>query len=125
MPIPDWVRQLFASIDAKDADTFSAFLAEDVQFRYGSQAVVPGRETVRGYVADFFSGLGGLSHELLGFWWGVPDRTCFVQGQVTYTLANDRRVTVPFLNLFHMSDAGIAEYRIYTDPTPLFMPVAV
>lgn len=122
MHIPDWVRQLFATIDAKDADAFAAFLAGDVQFRYGSQAVVPGREAVRGYVADFFAGLGGLSHELLGFWWGEANRVCFVQGQVTYTLANQRRVTVPFLNLFHMNGAEIAEYRIYTDPTPLFMP---
>ncbi len=122
MPIPDWVRQLFASIDAQDADAFAGFLAEDARFRYGSQPVVAGREAVRGYVADFFAGLGGLSHELLGFWRGEPEQVCFVQGEVTYILAGNRRVTVPFLNLLRTTDAGIADYRVYTDPTPLFLP---
>ena len=122
MRIPDWVHRLFASIDAKDADAFAGFLAEDARFRYGSQPVVVGREAVNCYVSDFFAGMGGLSHELLGFWWGMPEQVCFVQGEVTYTLAGNRRVTVPFLNLLRTTEAGIADYRVYTDPTPLFLP---
>lgn len=119
MEIPSWVRQLFQSIDGKDADAFAAYLSDRAEFRYGSQPSVSGRGAVRDHVAGFFAGMAGLEHELLGFWWGVPDRLCFVQGEVTYTLADGRRLIMPFLNQFRMSDAGIERYLIYADPSPL------
>jgi ketosteroid isomerase-like protein len=122
MDSPLWVRNLFQSIDQRDAHTFSEFLAEDGVFRYGSQPAVAGREAVRDYVAGFFSGLSGVRHELTGFWWGQENKVCFVQGNVIYHLANDAQVTVPFLNLLRMRDAAIVEYLVYTDPTPLSQP---
>ena len=122
MDIPAWVRQLFHSIDARDASAFAAYLAEDGTFRYGSQPAVVGNAAVREHVAAFFSGLNGLSHELTGFWWGAARDTCFVQGEVTYHLPNATQVTLPFLNLFHMRDMAIVDYLVYTDPTPLFQP---
>ena len=124
MDMPEWIHRLFAGIDARDADAFASFLAEPVAFRYGSQPAVVGRAAVRLYVADFFAGLDGLSHELLGFWWGEPERVCFVRGDVTYRLADGRRVTLPFLNQIELSGAGITDYRVYADPTPLFVPAA-
>ncbi|MDP2832196.1 MAG: nuclear transport factor 2 family protein [Pseudomonadota bacterium] len=120
MEIPAWVRQLFQTIDARDAAAFAAYLAEDGTFRYGSQPVVAGREAVREYVAAFFAGMNGISHELTGFWWREAGEVCFVQGEVTYHLPNAAVVTLPFLNLFRMRDTAIVEYLIYTDPTPLF-----
>ena len=123
MGLPVWIHPLFASIDARDATAFAAFLAEDGTFRYGSQPAVAGRAAVREYVTGFFAGLEGLSHELLGFWWGVPGELCFVQGEVTYRLADGRRRTLPFFNLFRLRGAEIAEYLVYTDPTPMFQAV--
>ncbi|PIX96828.1 MAG: hypothetical protein COZ24_08640 [Hydrogenophilales bacterium CG_4_10_14_3_um_filter_63_21] len=120
MEIPAWVRQLFLTIDARDATAFAAYLAEDGTFRYGSQPVVAGREAVREHVAGFFTGMSSLSHDLTGFWWGQTRDTCFVQGEVTYHLPNAAVVTLPFLNLFRMRDTAIVDYLIYTDPTPLF-----
>lgn len=123
MEIPAWVRQLFHSIDARDAAAFADYLTEDGSFRYGSQPVVAGRDAVREHVAGFFAGLSGLSHELTGFWWGPARDTCFVQGEVTYHLPNAAVVTLPFLNLFHMRGTAIVDYLVYTDPTPLSQPV--
>lgn len=123
MEIPDWVSRLFQTIDARDAAAFVSFLSEDGIFRYGSQPAVAGRAAVREYVAAFFAGMNGLSHELTGFWWGQTGNACFVQGEVTYHLLNAARVTVPFLNLLRMRDAAIVEYLVYTDPTPLSQPV--
>lgn len=122
MDIPAWVRQLFQSIDARDATAFAAYLAEDGAFRYGSQQAVIGRAAVREHVAGFFSGVSGLSHDLAGFWWGGTGEICFVQGEVTYHLPNATRVTLPFLNLFRMRDSAIVDYLVYTDPTPLLQP---
>lgn len=120
MDIPDWVQELFQTIDARDAEAFAAYLTETGCFRYGSQAPVVGRRAVAEHVAGFFFGLSGLRHELKGFWWGEADALCFVQGEVTYFLADGREVTLPFLNLFRMAGERIDDYRIYADPSPLF-----
>lgn len=120
MDIPAWIRNLFAAIDARDAEAFAGFLTEQGLFRYGSQPPVAGRDAVRAHVAAFFAGLAGLRHEVQGFWWGEPGRTCFVQGQVNYTLPGGGQVSLPFLNLFHMQGERVAEYLVYADPTPMF-----
>lgn len=119
MTIPPWVQQVFRSIDARDATAFAAFLAEDAVFRYGSQPAVTGRAAVCDHVAGFFAGLEGLSHELLGFWWGEPDALCFIRGEVTYRLPGGVSATLPFLNQLQLRDGLATRYLIYTDPTPL------
>lgn len=120
MEIPAWIRDLFAAIDARDAEAFAGFLCGDAVFRYGSQPPVPGQDAVRVHVAAFFAGLAGLRHEVQGFWWGEPGRVCFVQGQVAYTLPGGGQVSLPFLNLFRMRDGKVAEYLVYADPTPMY-----
>ena len=49
-----WAR-LFAAIDARDADAFAAFLAEDGEFRFGNAPAVRGRAAIRAAVAGFFA----------------------------------------------------------------------
>jgi ketosteroid isomerase-like protein len=122
MEIPDWVRDLFRSIDRRDAAGFAAFLTEDATFRYASQPPVSGREAVQAYVAEFFVGLADVRHELLGYWWDEASRTCFVQGDVAYGLRDGREVTLPFINLLQLGDERIRRYLIYADPTPMLPP---
>lgn len=119
MKIPGWIRELFLSIDRKDAAEFASFLSESARFRYGSQAVVEGKEAIRKYVAGFFLGLAALEHHVHSYWDIEGGKYCFVGGDVTYTLKDGRRVTLPFLNLFQMSGPQIQEYLVYTDPTPM------
>ena len=122
----DWINNLFAAIDGKDAAAFAAFLAEDVHFRYGSQEPVLGKAAVRAAAEGIFEMFAALSHEIAEAW--IADAAVFCEGQVTYTLPDGRTVTLPFLNVFRMTGAGgpapdekplIADYRIYIDPTPL------
>ncbi len=122
MDIPAWVHALFRSIDARDADAFASYLTPEARFRYGSQPAVDGQSAIRAHVAGFFAGLEGLRHELAGFWWGEQGRTCFVQGEVTYTLPGGACVSLPFANLLHMQGDKVGEYLIYADPSPLFAP---
>jgi ketosteroid isomerase-like protein len=114
-----WVQELFRAIDSRDAAGFAAFLTEDVLFRYGSQAPMSGRDRVQAHVADFFSSLVGLRHEVLGTWWDEPSHTCVVQGEVAYSLKDGRRVNLPFVNLMELREERIQRYLIYADPTPL------
>ena len=114
---PSWIGDLLASIDGMDADKFVSFVADDAEFRYGSNPPVAGRAAIRDYVAQFFAMFKGLRHRLLESW-SYPDAV-FVQGEVTYSKHDGSELTLPFLNCFKMRSGKVQEYLIYIDPTPL------
>ena len=112
------LRELFASIDAQDADRFVEFLTPDGSFRFGSAPAVEGREAVREAVAGFFESIRGLSHAL--------DRvvsegdTLVTEGAVTYTRHDGSTITLPFVDVFEYEGELISEYKIYMDIAPLY-----
>ncbi len=113
----EWYEGLFKTIDDMDVDAFATYFTEEGSFTFGSQPTVEGIEGVKAAVAGFFGTINGISHILLGTW--VVGDTRFCQGEVTYTMPDDRAVTLPFLNMFRMEGEMILEYRVYVDPTPL------
>ncbi len=119
MKLPVWITPLFMNIDRQDARSFATFLAPDVTFRWGSRNPVTGRDAVEAHVAGLFSLFKGLEHKLIETWFDERTQTVFVQGEVTYRLADERTITLPFLNLLRLQDGLIAEYLIYADPSPL------
>ena len=120
--IPAWVRELFLSIDRRDATAFAGFVAPQGQFRYGSNPAVQGRENVEKFVAGFFASMNGLSHTLENVW--EQPGVVFIEGRVRYHLLDDRHVEVPFCNLFRMEGHLVKDYLVFTDPTPLLPPRA-
>jgi ketosteroid isomerase-like protein len=117
MDQPAWVEQLFASIDAMDADAFVSLVTDEATFRYGSDPASEGKRAIREAVASFFSMFKELGHTLEGTW--VHSDTVFVKGQVHYTRHDGSTISLPFLNCFKMRGDKIQEYSIYIDPTPL------
>lgn len=117
MTQPDWIAQLFASIDAMDPDVFVSFVTDDAVFRYGSNPPTEGKRAIREAVAGFFSMFRQLGHTLEGTW--VHPEVVFVQGQVHYTRHDGSTITLPFLNCLKMRGEKVREYLIYVDPTPL------
>lgn len=111
------LSKLFESIDAKDTNTFVSFLTEDAVFRYGSQPPVQGKAMVGEAVSAFFGSIKALSHKLNETWEGNGSLVC--RGEVTYTLPDDRQLTVPFVNVFGFDGELIRDYLVYVDPTPL------
>ncbi|MFO1283205.1 MAG: nuclear transport factor 2 family protein [Burkholderiales bacterium] len=120
MDTPIDLGALFRAIDARDADAFAAFLAPDGAFRYGSAPVVRGRAAARAAVAAFFDSIAGLGHRIVARWDTAEGVVC--EGEVTYTLADARRVTLPFVNVLRLSGRLVDDYRIYIDPSPLVTP---
>jgi ketosteroid isomerase-like protein len=112
-----WAR-LFAAIDARDADAFAAFLADDGEFRFGNAPPVVGRAAIRTAVAGFFAAIGGCRHRLLASWTGPSSAVC--EGEVTYTRQDGSTLTVPFVNVFTLGGGQIRSYRIFVDNGPLF-----
>jgi ketosteroid isomerase-like protein len=117
---PHWISPLFSSIDARDADGFSARLAPDVVFRFGNAEPVEGLESVRQAVAGFFQSIAGISHQVSDTW--VAGDAVICQGRVTYTRHDGSRLSVPFANIFRMSGERIREYLVFVDASHLYTP---
>jgi ketosteroid isomerase-like protein len=111
------LSQVLASVDGKDADTFSSYLTDDAVFRYGSQEPVKGRRAVRDYVAGFFGTVSALEHRVVETWEGEGSLVC--RGEVTYTQLDGAQVTVPFTNVLKLEGDRVRDYLVYIDPTPL------
>ncbi len=122
MSITPWVRDLFATIDRKDAAAFAAFLTDDAVFRFGSQPPVAGRPAVQAAVEAFFGMITGLRHELRSEWKGSD--SLVVEGDVTYTRLDGSKVTLPFADVFDLRGKAVRAYKIYIDAAPLFAPAA-
>lgn len=118
MTQPNWIVELFKSIDEMDTKRFLGFLANDSRFRFGNQPVVEGQAAVGAAVDGFFGTIKGVSHHLLRSW--SDSDSAIVEGEVTYTRHDDTEVTLPFANIFGIQDEKISDYTIYIDITPLY-----
>ncbi|MBT8079172.1 MAG: nuclear transport factor 2 family protein [Gammaproteobacteria bacterium] len=112
------ITSLFAAIDNKDMDGFLKHLGQTATFRFGSAPAVSGRNAIREAVAAFFESVAALKHELRR---AIADGNVLVcEGVVTYTRHDERRVTLPFANVFEIEGGIINDYRIYIDIGPLY-----
>lgn len=113
------LQNLFAAIDNKDVDGFAEFLTADASFRFGSAPAAQGAEAIRAAVDGFFGTIKGLRHSVVRSM--AEDGVLVCEGDVTYTRTDDSQITLPFADVFEMSDDGlIADYKIYMDVGPLY-----
>jgi limonene-1,2-epoxide hydrolase len=117
-PSPDWLADLFSSIDSQDTARFKGFLADDAEFRFGSAPAVVGREQIGAAVDGFFASIAGCQHDVPSTWSTGDSIVC--EGEVTYRRHDGSEITLPFVNVFNMSGRLIARYKIYIDIGPLY-----
>lgn len=116
--IPTWLNELFTVIDYKDAKDLGQFFADDVEFCFGNQAPVSGRETVVESIQAFFQSIEGLAHAIEDV---VEDKDRIIcRGLVTYTRLDGTTLCVPFSNWFYLRDELITGYYIFADNSALF-----
>lgn len=111
-------QALFAAIDRRDAAAFASFLTADGEFRFGNAPAVRGRPAVLQAVAGFFGTIVSCHHRMTASWQDASSAVC--EGEVSYVVAGGATVTLPFVNVLDVTDAGISSYRIYIDNGPLF-----
>ncbi|MBT8442721.1 MAG: nuclear transport factor 2 family protein [Gammaproteobacteria bacterium] len=116
----DWIKDMFAALDAEGVPGLFPYLHDDVLFRFGSFPPGHGRETFDETWRAISTDIASLSHELLDVWDMGESAVC--RGNVTYELKDGRSVTVPFVNVFYLRDGKIAEYLIYVDASAVFGP---
>jgi ketosteroid isomerase-like protein len=117
-PRPAWIGALFKAIDAKDADRFAAFIAEEGVFQFGNAPPVTGRGAIRDAVAAFFASIRALAHDVRDV--DTGGERVWSRGTVTYTRHDGSQLSVPFCNCFEMRGELVRHYQIYVDASALY-----
>lgn len=117
---PQWIDDLFASIDARDAQRFASFFTDEGVFYFGNAPGVQGRAAIIEAVVSFFSSIAAVSHQL-SIVVCQPD-VVVCNGDVSYVRHDGSTITLPFSDTFLMDGERIREYRIYMDINPLYAP---
>ncbi len=112
------IAELFFAIDDRDAYRFSEFLSQDCLFRFGNGQSITGKNAVHDVVESFFHSIAALSHEITEFIETENQVVC--HGLVTYTRLDNSVLTVPFANIFKMTQHKITEYLIFVDISNLY-----
>lgn len=113
-----WLEELARVIDSKDAVKFASYISENGIFKFGNSEAVKGRKQIEDYVAAFFSIIKSSSHKVVNCW--EQNGNVIWQGEVLYTRPDEKKVVVPFTNIFYMNGEIIDKYLIYIDTAPLF-----
>ncbi len=114
----DVAKHLFEVGETKNPDAFATFFTEDARYQFGNANPVYGRAAIRDAVADFFSHLKTLYHDIQETW--EQGNCLLVEMRVVYTRHDDKVVTVPAADTFRFEGSLIKDMRIYADTAPLF-----
>jgi len=115
------VVDLFRAIDSMDARTFAEAFTEEGTFRFGNREPVAGRQQVQQSVSEFFSLIGGLSHNITGVWSGVWERgeVKSVEAEVTFTRRDGSWTQpLPVTSTLRMEEGRISDYAVFMDVSP-------
>lgn len=112
-----WTKELFQTIDSKDADKFASVFADNGSFKFTNGETVSGKEAIKDYVAGFFSSINGMSHNIETV---VADGDLLMcRGEVTYTRHDSSKLVAPFVDYIKFQNGLAAEYQVYTDISAL------
>ena len=117
MSVP--IKELFQTIDAKDAAGFAKAFTTEGLFRFGNAPTVVGRDAIEETVGQFFDQLSGLRHDILEVWESEDDVISEVE--VTYSRLDGKEISLPAAVIGRRDGSGLfSDYRIYMDVNPLF-----
>jgi ketosteroid isomerase-like protein len=115
-----FIRELFAAVDAGDTERVVGSVTDGVRFRFGSAEPLTGRAALAAASQQFSASIAGLHHEITDLWQPEPG-TVVAELRVTYHRHDGSELTLPCCNIFRLSSDGLVEdYRIYMDVNPVF-----
>jgi len=118
MEFKSFVKEVYQSIDAADANRFASFITPSGSFRFANHPAVSGTEAIESFVAGFFQSLKGIQHSNLESW-NTGD-AIFVIGTVKYTRHNETSLELPFSCTWKMKGDLIDQYLIFIDSSELY-----
>lgn len=118
-PGPDFIRDVFARVDAFDPPRFAEIFAPDGVMVFANGDPMVGPTAVEQGVGGFFSTINGLSHRILHEW--HEGDASVAQLETTYDRKDGKQVTIPVVSIIRRRDDGLVDdYRVYFDIAPVF-----
>ena len=115
-----FVRSVFEAVDTMDEIRLAAFLTDDCRFTFGNAEPVFGRAAAAEATKAFMSLIAAIKHEVHDVW--RVDDTIITRLTATYTRKDNSKMSFPGVTIWRVKGAMIADYNIYIDNTPLFLP---
>lgn len=109
--------EVFKTADKMDSVAFSAFLAEDVKFRFSNNDVWTGRQSVVDGLNYLFSKIDGLRHEIKGVY--KAGESYAIESIANYTMKDGKVISLPAVSVLKYMGELIGDYRIYMDISPV------
>ena len=113
------VRELFASVDARDVAASTGYVTDDIELRFGNNDPVIGRAAFEAMSKDFHASLKSIRHEILSLW-VVDESVVITQMCVHYERLDGGQLSLPSANIFRLRDGRVADYRIFMDINQVF-----
>jgi ketosteroid isomerase-like protein len=113
------IRELFAATDAKDVVANAAYVADDIELRFGNNEPVVGKAAYEAMSKEFYASLKSLRHEIHSLW-TEDDDVVITEMTVHYERLDGRQLSLPCANVFRLRDGLVADYRIFMDINPVF-----
>lgn len=108
--VPEWVREMYARVDAKQVDEYIGLFDPDAQLRFAAGPVVRGAETIRDTLKRADEG-HEMQHRFLNCW--ELEDTTILEFEVDYRYADGRSVTFPAMTVLERSNGAITSMRVY------------
>lgn len=115
--VSEYTRRIFTVVDAKDADGFAGFFADDGVLRFGNAEPLQGRGAIQEAISQFFATIKGLEHQVMNEW--IYGDTVIAELEVTYHRHDDKSVTIPAVSIYQQHDNMITDHRVYLDLAPV------
>jgi ketosteroid isomerase-like protein len=116
----DTVIRVFGRGEAFDSEGFASMFSEKPMYQFGNFDPCLTREAIRQSVANFFSAVSALYHDIRNIW-EVGDAV-FVEMDVMYWRNDGTTLTLPCADIFRFEGDKLVELRIFMDPNPLMTP---
>ena len=119
-----WLTAVLRSLDDKDVDAYTAFMAEDVEVSFNNGDLsMRGRDAVREGLAGFWQSFGTLEHDELNIY--GSDHNLVHEALNHFTTLEGRSVTIRAVAWIDRNEGGeITSVRVYNDQSPLFARAA-
>jgi len=108
-----FIKELYKTVDNKNIEKLSDFIADNVHFRIANYDPVIGKEAALESNRSFFSSITSMAHRIDNIWECGDDLIC--NGNVDYIRLNGSEYSVPFATVLKIKNDKIIEYLVYVD----------
>lgn len=114
----DWVRRLYAKVDAMDAKGYANAFTPDCTLTWGNSEPIHGPASVENAIAGFFGSIAGLRHEFVNI--VEHGDEAILEARVHYTRKDGKSVIIPGATFYRRKGDKIASASVYIDLAPLY-----